>query len=190
MYIFRRLRKQKRDKQSISTDGKIKQQISYMETNCYETPMVQKDALEKDDVKFCRIVHSSSNTADQNGTELNPNSSRTVKIPSNLHVDIGFQDPYMYSSIDENRIAVQSMPDNEYNVINTNRSLIRKDNNYDSPQASHIGEQNVGTDEYSKTGRALVKMNDNIEYNHVTFTRTQKDDTDDYSHVSFKKVSA
>ena len=155
--------------------------------------MTPEDALEKDTVTFSRNIQFSSCTTDQKCTELNSNSmpySRKVEIPSNLHVVVDFQDLFTYSSIDENHIPVQSMPDNEYNVINTNCSIMIQDINYDTLQAIHIDDHIVGADEYSQTGKALVKMNDNREYNRVKFTNTQKDETDSYSDVCFKNVSA
>lgn len=168
----RQTRKQESYKYSSSTAGKLKHQISNTKTNFYETPIVPGLALEKGSVTFCKSIHYPSNTQDQKESEVDSNTildSRTVEIPGILAVDV--QDPYIYSSIDENCIAVQSLPDNEYNVINTNCSRIGQDNNYDTLQIVHIGEQTDGNDNYSITERGSGEMNSNKEYNRIKFTK-------------------
>ena len=102
-----------------------------------------------------------------------PDTSDPEKAQNHNYFVLEPQDTY--SSIDPDNVIVQTLPENEYNVINMKEKPVNRDPNYGTFKA----DVNIGKD-----------VEEGGEYSHIQNTPFKKMDTNEYSHTNFKNMKS
>ena len=133
-------------------------------------------------------------------TKNNQNYEFAVEPPgNNQNYEFALEPQDTYSSIDPDDVVIQTLPENEYNVINmTGKATISRDPNYgtletadqkakeieDSGEYSHIGKESK---KKQKRNEYMIGKN-TIDHNYGTLGTADKkgggiEDSGDYSHI-------
>ena len=125
------------------------------------------------------------------GKVNNQNYEFAVETPgNNQNYEFAFEPQDTYSSIDPDDVATQTLPENEYNVINmTGKATITRDPNYGTLDAVAKKDKEIeDSSEYSHIGQDTNKNKEMNDYMKGTLGTADKkgggiEDSGDYSHI-------
>ena len=152
----------------ISKDNNVTNEYFILEPNLQETQPNDYFVLEPE-IDNCALP-TDSELVQATSDEISEEKCVKYQANNNMTNDYFTLEPQdNYSCIDPHDVNIQTLPDNEYNILHE-----IKTEGPDSVSRFNAGKKTEGTDDYSHITNTALAGNDVIDYSHVKFNKEPK----------------